>query len=186
MSYLGADFFARDTLTVARELIGASMQVGDCRCRLVETEAYTTDAASHSVTRRHKAAIMRETHGHIYVYSIYGMHYCLNFTTEYDGVGAVLVRAAEPLDGIDEMIRRRGTDTLRDLLRGPGRLCQALGIDLTLNGLPIGREIRLRSAEAVPVVATGPRIGITQATDLAWRFYEVGSPFVSGRISRKE
>ena len=91
------------------------------------------------------------------------------------------MRAAEPLDGIDEMARRRGTATLRDLLRGPGRLCQALGIDLSLNGLPIGREIRLQAAEAVPVVATGPRIGITQATDLAWRFYEAGSPFVSGR-----
>jgi DNA-3-methyladenine glycosylase len=185
MSYLGPDFFARDTLLVARELIGATMQVGDCLCRLVETEAYTTDAASHSVTRRHKAAIMRETHGHIYVYSIYGMHFCLNFTTEHDGVGAVLVRAAEPLEGIDAMTARRGSHPLRDLLRGPGRLCQALGIDLRLNGLPIGQEIRLRAAEQTPTVAVGPRIGITQATDLAWRFYEAGSPFVSGRMGGK-
>src|SRR5215472_5940909 len=106
LAVLGPDFFARDTLTVARDLIGTTMIVGDCRCRIVETEAYTTDAASHSVTRRHTATLMRETFAHIYVYKIYGVHYCLNFTTEREGVGAALIRAAEPLAGIDQMARR--------------------------------------------------------------------------------
>ncbi|HEX5443691.1 MAG TPA: DNA-3-methyladenine glycosylase [Pirellulales bacterium] len=181
MRYLGPDFFARDTLTVARELIGAVMIVGKCRCRLVETEAYTTDAASHSVTRRHKAAIMRETFAHIYVYKIYGVHFCLNFTTEQSGTGAVLIRAAEPTAGLDLMRTRRGADDAKNLLRGPGRLCQALAIDLSYNGLPLGREIKLLPATTECEIACGPRIGVTQATDLAWRFFERGSPFVSRR-----
>jgi DNA-3-methyladenine glycosylase len=179
MATLGADFFARDTLTVARELIGTTMIVGGCRCRIVETEAYTTDAASHSVTRRHKATIMRETFAHIYVYKIYGVHYCLNFTTERDGVGAVLIRAAEPLAGIDEMALRRGTGDLKRLLNGPGRLCQALAIDATWTGRPLGRELKLLAAAAAPSIVAGPRIGISQATELEWRFFERDSPFVS-------
>ncbi|MGH7139335.1 MAG: DNA-3-methyladenine glycosylase [Pirellulales bacterium] len=179
MPLLDPDFFARDTVTVARELIGTTMIVGRCRCRIVETEAYTTDAASHSVTRRHKATIMRDTFAHIYVYKIYGVHYCLNFTTESDGVGAVLIRAAEPLAGIEKMAERRGTRDRRLLLNGPGRLCQALGIDANWNAWPLGREIKLLAAEAAPSIIAGPRIGITQATELAWRFCLVGSPFIS-------
>lgn len=181
MRYLGPDFFARDTLTVARDLIGSEMIVGQCRCRLVETEAYTTDAASHSVTRRHKAAIMRETFAHIYVYKIYGVHFCLNFTTEQSGTGAVLIRAAEPTAGIELMESRRGTQELENLLRGPGRLCQALAIDLSYNGLPLGREIKLLPAKSECPVACSPRIGVTQAADLEWRFFERDSPFVSRR-----
>ena len=181
MQLLGPDFFARDTLAVARDLIGAVMIVGKCRCRLVETEAYTTDAASHSVTRRHKAVIMRETFAHIYVYKIYGVHYCLNFTTERSGTGAVLIRAAEPTAGIERMQSRRGTTEVRDLLRGPGRLCQALAIDLSFNGLPLGREIKLLAAAGACDVACGPRIGVTQAADLEWRFFERDCPFVSRR-----
>lgn len=180
---LPAELFARDTVTVARELIGATMIVGRCRCRIVETEAYTTDAASHALTRRHKAAIMRETFAHIYVYKIYGVHYCLNFTTESEGVGAVLIRAAEPLAGIEKMADRRGTREQRMLLNGPGRLCQALGIDAAWNALPLGREIKLAAAERPHPIAAGPRIGITRATDLAWRFCLDGSPFLSRPIS---
>jgi DNA-3-methyladenine glycosylase len=182
MPVLYSDFFARDTVTVARELIGTTMVIGRCRCRIVETEAYTTDAASHSVTRRHKAAIMRETFAHIYVYKIYGVHYCLNFTTERNGVGAVLIRAAEPSAGISRMVKRRGTEDQRRLLNGPGRLCQALGIDATCSGRPLGREIKLLVAESTPQIVAGPRIGITKALDLEWRFCERGSPFVSRGI----
>ena len=179
LAVLEADFFARNTLTVARELIGTTMMVGDCRCRIVETEAYTTDAASHSVTRRHKATIMRKTFAHIYVYKIYGVHYCLNFTTERDGVGAVLIRAAEPVAGIDEMATRRGTSDLKRLLNGPGRLCQALAIDATWTGRPLGRELKLLARTHVPSIIAGPRVGISKATELEWRFFESGSPFVS-------
>ncbi|HUY31473.1 MAG TPA: DNA-3-methyladenine glycosylase [Pirellulales bacterium] len=176
---LGADFFARDTLTVARELIGTVLAVGRCRARIVETEAYTTDAASHSVIRRHKAALMRETFGHIYVYQIYGVHFCLNFTTEREGVGAVLIRAAAPLVGIRAMVARRGVSDQRQLLSGPGKLCQALGIDLALNGKPLGGAVRLFAAQGPCEVAVSRRIGVSRATELEWRFFERHSPFVS-------
>jgi DNA-3-methyladenine glycosylase len=178
--YLTPEFFARDTLTVARDLIGALLVVGRCEGRIVETEAYTTDAASHSVTRKHKAAWMRDTFGHVYVYFIYGMYHCLNFTTERDGVGAVLIRAVEPTCGLDLMKRRRGQLDPRLLASGPGRLCQAFAIDLTLNGREIGREIRLRNRlTQPPVIASSRRVGISRAADLEWRFYEQGNPFVS-------
>ncbi len=186
MPPLDVEFFARDTLTVARELIGTTLVVGRCRCRIVETEAYTTDAASHSVMRRNKAALMRETFAHIYVYKIYGIHYCLNFTTEREGIGAVLIRAAEPLVGIGRMAERRGTGDKKKLLNGPGRLCQGLGIDLTWNTRPLGREIKLLAAETPPTIVAGPRIGITRATELEWRFCERDSPFVSRPASQKK
>ncbi|HEV3005491.1 MAG TPA: DNA-3-methyladenine glycosylase [Pirellulales bacterium] len=190
---LDCDFFARDTLSVARELIGAELAVGRCRARIVETEAYTTDAASHTMIRRHKAALMRETFGHIYVYQIYGVHFCLNFTTEREGIGAVLIRAAEPLAGIGAMAARRGVAERRQLLSGPGKLCQALGIGPAYNGLRLGRELRLFAATQAVVVATSRRIGVTRASELEWRFFERGSPFVSrlkntgrGEVGRRE
>lgn len=175
----GADFFARDTITVARELIGTTLVVGDCEGRIVETEAYTTDAASHAVMRQKQAALMHDTFGHVYVYLIYGMYYCLNFTTERGGVGAVLIRAVEPAAGIEDMITRRGTTDLKKLASGPGRLCQAFGIDARFNGRPVGREIKLLRRAYLPQISSSPRIGITRATELEWRFYETGNPFVS-------
>src|SRR6185295_18657913 len=143
MPYLTAEFFARDTLTVARDLIGTVLVAGHCQARIVETEAYTTDAASHSVTRRHKAAVMRESFGRVYVYFIYGMYYCLNFSTDREGPGAVLIRAVEPARGTALMMKRRETTEIKKLSSGPGRLCEAFGIDLRMNGKQIGREIRL-------------------------------------------
>jgi DNA-3-methyladenine glycosylase len=177
--YLKDDFFARDTLAVARDLIGTTLVFESCAGRIVETEAYTDDAASHFVTRRNQAQIMRETFGHVYVYLIYGMYYCLNFTANQSGPGAVLIRAVEPVEGIEEMIRRRGTTDLRKLASGPGRLCQAFGIDLRLNGTKIGREIKVRKRSEERRVASSVRIGITSATELEWRFYEEGNRFVS-------
>ena len=181
MEELSPDFFARDTLEVARDLIGVEMAVGKCRGRIVETEAYTTDAASHSVMRKNKAALMRETFGHIYVYQSYGVHYCLNFTTERAGTGAVLVRAIEPLAGLEAMSRRRGVSEPEKLASGPGKLCQAFGIGLKLNGRPIGREIKLFPGAHAPIVARSTRIGITRAVELDWRFFERGNRFVSRR-----
>lgn len=107
------------------------------------------------------------------------MYYCLNFTTERNGVGAVLIRAVEPVAGIEEMIKRRGTTDLKRLTSGPGRLCQAFGIDARFNGRPVGSEIKLIERAAAPQISSGPRIGITRATELEWRFYETGNPFVS-------
>jgi DNA-3-methyladenine glycosylase len=179
MSDLNREFFARDTLTVARELIGATLVVGECAGRIVETEAYTTDAASHAITRQRQAAIMAETYGHIYVYLIYGMHYCLNITTERDGVGAVLIRAVEPTRGFELMSQRRGTSKLTQLASGPGRLCAAFGIDLSMNGQPLGGDIHILRRTSEPPISASQRVGITRATDLDWRFFETGSPFVS-------
>jgi DNA-3-methyladenine glycosylase len=180
MGLIGKEFFARDTATVAREMIGTFIGVGGCEGRVVETEAYTTDAASHAVTTSKRAALMRDTFGHVYVYLIYGMYYCLNLTTERGGTGAVLVRAVEPTRGIDLMIERRGTPDVKKLASGPGRLAQAFGIDLDFNGKPIGRDVRIKGRKFAPEISTGPRIGISRAVDLEWRFYETGNPFVSG------
>ena len=179
MAELDPEFFARDTLQVARDLIGVEITVGKCRGRIVETEAYKTDAASHSVMRKNKAALMRETFGHIYVYQSYGVHFCMNFTTERDGTGAVLIRAVEPIAGLDAMIRRRGVSEPEKLASGPGKLCQAFGIGIELNGRPIGREIKLRSGKHAPIVAQSTRIGISRAVELEWRFFERGNRFVS-------
>src|ERR1043165_5933618 len=161
MPDLDREFFARDTVTVARDLIGTTLIASGCAGRIVETEAYTTDAASHAVTRSRQAAIMRETFGHVYVYLIYGMYYCLNITTERHATGAVLIRAVEPTGGMELMQRRRGTSNVRQLASGPGRLCAAFGIDLAMNGKPLGRDIRVLARETEPMISASPRIGIT-------------------------
>lgn len=176
---LSLDFFARDRLSVARELIGATLVVGRCRGKIVETEAYTTDAASHAVTRRHQARLMTDTWGHLYVYRIYGVHFCLNFTTERCGTGAVLIRALEPLKGLSLMAQRRGNDEPRRLTTGPGCLCQALAIDLDFNGQAIGTRLRLEPRECEPPIAVSARVGISAAQELPWRFFERDNLFVS-------
>lgn len=179
MAFLGADFFARDTLTVARDLIGTLLVVGPCEGRIVETEAYTTDAASHSVMRPKQSVVMQTTFGHVYVYLIYGMYFCLNFTTDRNGAGAVLIRAAEPTRGIEVMKERRGTDEIRKLASGPGRLCGAFGIDLNFNGERIGRRIKVKPRMSTPEIGISKRIGISRDAHLEWRFFETGSSFVS-------
>lgn len=179
MAFLDSEFFARDTLEVARDLIGTALVVGSCEGRIVETEAYTTDDASHSVRRPNQSVVMQQTFGHVYVYFIYGMYYCLNFTTDREGAGAVLIRAAEPTQGLDLMRERRGTGVIRKLTSGPGRLCQAFGIDLSFNAERIGRRIKIKTRNTTPEIARSKRIGISRATHLEWRFYERSSPFVS-------
>lgn len=179
MTYLTSAFFARDTIEVARDLIGTVLIAGNCEGRIVETEAYTTDAASHSVMRPKQSAVMQQTFAHVYVYFIYGMYYCLNFTTDREGAGAVLIRAAEPTRGLDLMRERRGASDIRKLASGPGRLCQAFGIDLSLNGELIGRRVKVRIRTTTPEIASSKRIGISRDTHLEWRFYEINSPFVS-------
>lgn len=179
MPYLTSDFFARDTIVVARDLIGTVLVVGPCEGRIVETEAYTTDAASHSVTRPKQSAVMQQTFGHVYVYFIYGMYYCLNFTTDRNGAGAVLIRAAEPALGVEVMKQRRSTDDIRRLASGPGKLCEAFGIDLSFNGERIGRRIKVRARTTTPEVASSRRIGISRDTHLEWRFFERDSGYVS-------
>lgn len=155
--------------------------------RIVETEAYPVgDAAGHAFrgeTRRNASLYLAR--GHAYVYFVYGMYYALNVSSERLGVGAgVLIRALEPVDGIDLMKERRGTSSLRDLARGPGRLTIAMAIDLRDDGVDLctDPEMWLGRADSQPraAVSATTRIGLGRAQSKRWRFYERGSAFVSG------
>ena len=195
MSRLSRDFFARDTLAVARELLGQRLvRVLDgerLSGRIVEVEAYIGEGdqachASRGRTRRN--ATMFGPPGHAYVYFIYGMHYCLNVVTEREEYpAAVLIRALEPREGIEVMRARRGGVPDVRLTSGPARLCQALGIDRRFDGADLCVSDALLFIEkdtVVPdeAVATGPRIGVRgdeRALTIPWRFYVRGSRYVS-------
>jgi DNA-3-methyladenine glycosylase len=180
-----------DTIELARYLVGKIL-VHDLRRRrtsgrIVETEAYPVgDAAGHAFrgkTRRNAALYLAR--GHAYVYFIYGMYYCLNVSSERPGIGAgVLVRALEPIEGIELMKERRGSSSLRDLARGPGRLTVAMAIDLHYDGVDLCTNpslwLGVSDSEKRGVVSATTRIGLSRERDRAWRFYERGSAYVSG------
>ena len=177
---LSLSFFARDVVAVARDLIGATLVVDGVGGLIVETEAYAQDdPASHSfggATTRNTA--MFGPPGHVYVYRSYGVHWCLNFVCE-PGT-AVLVRALEPTLGLDVMRARRRVEDTRLLCSGPGRLCQALGVTIAENGLALDKPpFAVFARVASPRIAAGPRIGITKAAELPWRFAQSGSRFLS-------
>jgi DNA-3-methyladenine glycosylase len=190
---LPRSFFRRPVTEVAPDLLGRVLVrelPGGVRLavRLVEVEAYRQDdAASHAFrgpTPRN--ATMFGPPGHLYVYFTYGMHHCMNAVTgSPEGASAVLLRAGEPLLGIDEMQRRRAGRDLRDLCRGPARLCQALGVDRSLDGADLVRGdavwIGAGGPPAGRVVMT-PRIGIRRDADRPWRFVDGASRFTSGRV----
>lgn len=183
---LPPDFYARPVLDVARDLIGCVVTHAGCAGVIVETEAYhESEAACHAhVGLTARTHVLFGPPGRAYVYRSYGVHALLNAVAEPEGVGAaVLVRALEPQKGIERMRARRGRERLEDLCSGPGKLTQAMGIDLVLNdtGLSSG-PIRIgpRIAGAgTPAMLAGPRIGITRATELPWRFCAAGSRSVS-------
>ncbi len=195
MSRLSRDFFARDTLTVAREMLGQRLvRVLDgarLAGRIVEVEAYVgeADQASHARPgRTRRNAPMYGPPGHAYVYLIYGMHNCLNVVTEREGFpAAILVRALEPLEGVDRMRALRGGRPDLPLTSGPARLCQALDVDRRFDGADLCTPDALLFLEAdayLPdeAVATGPRVGVRgdgAALTAPWRFYQRGSPHVS-------
>jgi DNA-3-methyladenine glycosylase len=175
--------FEGDSHDLAVMLIGAVLLVDGVGGRIVETEAYDrADPASHSFagpTPRNEA--MFGPPGRAYVYRSYGIHWCLNFVCREEGHGAgVLIRAIEPLQGLDVMRARRGLDDVRLLCSGPGRVGQALGITRELNGCRLDRApFKVLSATEPLTVIAGPRIGISKAMEVHWRFGLAGSRFLS-------
>ena len=195
MSRLSRDFFTRDTLAVARDLLGQRLvRVLDgarLSGRIVEVEAYVgeEDQACHArCGRTERNAPMYGPPGHAYVYFIYGMHHCLNVVTEREGYpAAVLIRALEPLEGIEEMRARRGDRPDVQLTSGPARLCQAVDIDRRFDGADLcAPDAFLFLEEGIPIpddaAATGPRVGVRGdevAVTVPWRFYARDSRYVS-------
>ena len=190
---LPRNFYDRHVVRVARELLGKLLlrrtSDGQCAGRIVEVEAYLADddSACHAYRgRTRRNATMFGPPGRAYVYAIHS-RYCMNVVTEPEGVAsAVLIRALEPLEGIDSMKRRRGTDELLDLARGPARLCEALQVDRNLDGWELTRGEELWIADDPHAgakdhrIGVSTRIGVTSAQDLPLRFFFEDNRFVSG------
>lgn len=178
----GIDFLAPAEL-VAQQLIGVTVLVDGVGGRIVETEAYDReDPASHAYSGpTERNASMFGPPAHAYVYRSYGIHWCLNFVCREAGHGAgVLIRALEPVAGQDLMRTRRDADDEWLLCSGPGKLCQALGVTRAHNGMALSTPpFELLAAPAGLTVVAGPRIGISKAVDVPWRFGLAGSRFVS-------
>ncbi len=174
-------------LEVAPRLLGAVVRHGEVAVRLTEVEAYAgaTDPGSHAYRgRTPRTEVMFGAAGRLYVYFTYGMHHCANVVCGPVGeAGAVLLRAGEVVAGVDVARARRHVDTDRDLARGPARLCQALGLDRSHDGVDLGAGPVWLESAAEPLeedrVSRGPRVGLRLAADRSWRFWETGSPWVS-------
>jgi DNA-3-methyladenine glycosylase len=198
MTLIPREFFARDAVEVAPDLLGLVLEhqtaAGPVAVRLTEVEAYEgeADPASHAYRgRTQRNAVMYGPPGHAYVYFTYGMHFCVNLVCLGPGTAAaVLLRAGAVIEGEDLARQRRSASSradipARDLARGPARICQALGIDKSLNGADVcvaGSPLRVRRenpAARPENIATGPRVGVTDAADVPWRFWIDGASTVS-------
>jgi len=189
---LGAAFYDRPVVTVARDLVGCILQHGDSSGLIVETEAYHhTEAACHAyVGRTARTSTLYGPPGTAYVYRSYGIHALINAVCEGRDVGAaVLIRALEPLTGLEAMGARRGRRGVEELCSGPGKLAQALGAGLELNAsslvtgplriLPRRHEKPMPAPAPAPALVASERVGITKAVELPWRFSLAGSRSVS-------
>jgi DNA-3-methyladenine glycosylase len=183
---LPVGFFERSVHDVARDLIGCTVAHGDAAGVIVETESYhAEDPACHAFGGpTPRSSVLFGPPAHAYVYLSYGIHNLLNFVAEPEGeAAAVRIRALEPVAGIDTMQSRRGMDRVEDLCSGPGKLTEALGITLDLNGVPLAEgpiAVLQRNGDRPPAeVVTAPRVGISKATEHPWRFCAAGSRFVS-------
>jgi DNA-3-methyladenine glycosylase len=187
---LDAGFFKRSVHDVAPDLIGCTLLVDGVGGVIVETESYdSTDPACHAYNgRTARNAALFGPPGRAYVYLSYGIHSLLNFVCEPEGrAAAVLVRALEPSAGIERMRERRGRDELRELCSGPGKLSEALGIGLDLNAASLEEhpfELLARPDSLEMEIVAGPRIGISRAVELPWRYCAVGTPHLSQPLSR--
>jgi DNA-3-methyladenine glycosylase len=179
---ISESFYARSVHDVARDMLGCVLRHGETAGRIVETESYhETEPACHAhIGLTPRTHTLFRSPGVAYVYRSYGIHALLNAVCEPEGVGAaVLIRALEPVDGVDAMRERRGLDDPRLLCAGPGRLCQALAVTREHDGLPLDRAPFELERGGPVEVAAGVRIGITAAADRPWRYAVAGSRFLS-------
>ncbi|MFI4993984.1 MAG: DNA-3-methyladenine glycosylase [Solirubrobacterales bacterium] len=186
MKALRAEFYHRPVVEVARELIGCTVEHAGTAGVIVETEAYhESEPACHAyIGLTSRTSTLFGPPGRAYVYRSYGIHALLNAVCEGEGAGAaVLIRALEPVEGIEEMRGRRRVGDDRELCSGPGKLTQALGVELVQNGSDLqSGPVRIRARAPVwrdPAVVVGRRIGISKAADLRWRFCVAGNVHVS-------
>jgi DNA-3-methyladenine glycosylase len=187
---LPAGFYDRPVVEVAVDLLGCIVSHGDTAGRIVETEAYHhSEPACHAyVGLTPRTRVLFGPPGIAYVYRSYGVHALLNAVSEPEGEGAaVLIRALEPIEGVDLMRERRGVERERDLCSGPGKLTQALGIGLELNDTSLDGAISIypRQSDEPPPHAACERIGITRAVELPWRFCEIGNSHLSRPVPRR-
>lgn len=183
---LPVTFFERSVHDVARDLIGCTVAHGETAGVIVETESYhADDPACHAFGGpTPRSSVLFGPPAHAYVYLSYGIHSLLNFVAEREGeAAAVLIRALEPMAGVDEMRARRGLERVEDLCSGPGKLTEALAVGLDLNGVSLaGGPIEVGGRQPGwedPAIVTAPRIGITKAVEHPWRFCAAGNRFVS-------
>jgi DNA-3-methyladenine glycosylase len=186
---LGKRFFNRPTVELSKALLGKYLVHGNLRGKIVETEAYLyrNDPACHAgrgITPRNKP--MFGPAGRSYVYFIYGMYHCLNIVSGKIGEGeAVLIRALEPIDGIDLMMKRRKTNKIENLCNGPGKLAQAFGITTKHNDMSlIDGELHIQNSRAKPEIVSTKRIGLSVGKELELRFFIKGNRFVSKEVIR--
>jgi len=185
MPQLGKKFFSKSTVELAKALLGKYLVFGDLKGRIVETEAYLyrDDPACHaSRSRTARNEPMFGPAGNIYVYLIYGMYHCMNIVSGKTDEGeAVLIRALEPIQGIDLMRERRGTAKIENLCSGPGKLAQAFGITKEHNNLSLlaGGEMQLHDSPEKPEIQVSGRVGLTVGRELQLRFFVRGDRFVS-------